>query len=241
VRTHVDPTGDAVVEFESEEELRAAYAGDLAAGGVRVTTDVEIPLFSEIRLTLRLAGGGEITALGTVVNRIGGDLAVAFDLAPDAVLAALEPAPVAEAPPVPDAVERDPGLWERIRGCSRNEKLLLAPKASRAERVVLLQENDAQILYYLLKNPRVTVDEVVRIARSHLLTSATADLIAKTSTWSSSAEVRVALVNNPRAPTPLALRLLPTLPETEIRKIAKATAVSQAIKQAALRIVVGRG
>ena len=46
---------------------------------------------------------------------------------------------------------------------------------------------------------------------------------------------------NPRTPTPLALKLLPTLPELEIRHIAKSTGVSQALKQAALRIVISRG
>ena len=78
----------------------------------------------------------------------------------------------------------------------------------------------------------------MRIARSPLLASSTADLIAKTTQWSANFEIRVALVSNPRTPTPLALRLLPTLPEMEIRQIAKNSAVSQALKQAALRMVI---
>jgi hypothetical protein len=105
---------------------------------------------------------------------------------------------------------------------------------------VLIQENDAQVLYSLLKNPRITTDEVARIARSSLLSSVTADLISKTTQWSTSLEIRAALVHNPRTPTPLALRLLPTLPESEIRQIAKATAVSQALRQAALKLVINR-
>jgi hypothetical protein len=123
---------------------------------------------------------------------------------------------------------------------SRNEKLLLAPKASRSERAVLTQENDAQVLYFLLKNPRITVEEVARIAKSPQITAPTADLIAKTSQWSTSADIRVSLVNNPKTPSQLALKLLPTLPEPEIRRIAKATAVSQVIRQAALRIVINK-
>jgi hypothetical protein len=127
-----------------------------------------------------------------------------------------------------------------VRNLSRVEKLLLAPKADRSERTVLLQDNDAQVLYSLLKNPRITNEEVIRIARSPLLAAASADLIAKTATWASNSEVRSALVHNPRTPTPLALKLLPTLPEPDIRQIAKSSAVSQALKQAALRIVINR-
>jgi len=203
----VQPDGTAVVEFESDEELRAEYESNLAAGGIRLATTAEAPLFSEMRVTLRLAGGGETTVAGTVVNLLPGAVAVAFDAPPESLLAALTAAPATDAP------ERDVGSWERLRAMSRNEKLLLAPKASRSERAVLTQENDAQVLYFLLKNPRITVEEVARIAKSPQITGPTADLIAKTSQWSTSADIRVSLVNNPKTPSQLALKLLPTLPE----------------------------
>jgi hypothetical protein len=235
MKVTVDPAGTAVVEFESLEELRAEYEANLAAGGVCLTTEVRAPLFSTVRLTIRLAGAGEVDVVGTVVNHLPGGVAVSFETPPEAILAALTSSREAAAAP-----ERELGIWDRVRGLSRNEKLLLAPKASRNERAVLAQENDAQMLYFLLKNPRITIEEVARIARSPLLSSPTADLIANTTQWSASVDVRVALVNNPKTPSPLALRLLPTLPEPEIRRVAKATAVSQAIKQAALRIVINR-
>jgi hypothetical protein len=194
-------------------------------------------------MTLRLDGRGEIDVTGTVVNDFGGAIAVAFETPPDRILeelTAVQEAPDEDEGDDADEPERELGLWERVRTMTRVEKLLLAPKATRSERVILLKENDAQVLYTLLKNPRITADEVARIAKSHLLSTATADLIAKTAQWSSRADIRIALVANPRTPSPLALRLLPTLPEAEIRRIAKATAVSQALKQAALRLVINR-
>ena len=130
--------------------------------------------------------------------------------------------------------------WDRVRALPYAEKIILTGKADRSERAVLIQDNDPQILYYLLKNPRITTEEVLRIARTSI-SAAVADQIAKTSQWSSNQEIRSALVNNPRTATPLAVKLLPTLPEPEIRHIAKSTGVSQAVKQAALRIVISRG
>jgi hypothetical protein len=130
--------------------------------------------------------------------------------------------------------------WDKVRNLTRTEKLLLAPKADRSERAVLAQDNDPQVLQALLRNPRITIEEVTRIARLPLLSATTAELLAKTTQWTTAPEVRSALVHNPRTPTPLALRLLPTLPEPEIRQIAKSTAVNQALKQAALRIVINR-
>jgi hypothetical protein len=46
---------------------------------------------------------------------------------------------------------------------------------------------------------------------------------------------------NPPYELPFALRILPTLPDHEVRAIAKGTATSMALKQAALRRVQGGG
>jgi PilZ domain len=237
VRVTINHSCDVIVEFESGEELQAEYDNNLSAGGLCFPAEARLPEFSSINLTLKLSGRGEIVVPATVVRQMDGALAVAMEESPEKIFAALTAGSATEeAPPQ----RKEQNAWDRVRDLSRTEKLLLAPKADRSERAVLIQENDAQVLYSLLKNPRITTDEVARIARSSLLSSVTADLISKTTQWSGSQEIRAALVHNPRTPTPLALRLLPTLPESEIRQIAKATAVSQALRQAALKLVIYR-
>ncbi len=129
--------------------------------------------------------------------------------------------------------------WKWLRGMSRTEKLLHAPRAERNERLVLVQDPDPQVLYALLKNPRLTVDEVVRIAKSSYLTYQTAELILKTTQRAANVEVRIALVHNPKTPPTFALRILPTLPEAEVKAIARGAATSMALKQAALKRLQG--
>jgi hypothetical protein len=249
MKVTVDPSGHAQVEFETEEELHSEYRNNISAGGLSLSTDTSLSEFTPIQLTLKLLGRGQITVPAMVVRLFEGAIAVAIEANPEDILTALNSEPVAAV--VEAAREKDPeekdsspekeqNTWDRVRNMSRNEKLMLASKADRAERAVLGQDNDAQVLFYLLKNPRITIEEVSRIARSPLLSSITADLIAKTTQWSSNPDIKAALVSNPRTPTPLAIKLLPTLPESEIRQIAKATAVSQALKQAALRIIVNK-
>ena len=178
-----------------------------------------------------------MTVPATVVRSMGAALAVSLEQPPELIWSTLSA-------PIPgdnqDASRMEQSSWDKIRNLSRIEKLLLAPKADRSERQVLIQDNDAQVVFSLLKNPRLTTEEVVRIARSPLLSSVAADLIARTTIWASNSEIRAALVHNQRTPTPLAIKLLPTLPEPEIRQIAKSGGVSQALKQAALRIVINR-
>jgi len=135
----------------------------------------------------------------------------------------------------------DPGAtgWDRMRARSQMEKIMLAVKADRTERAVLVQANDPRVLLSVLRNPRLTVDEVVRIAKSSFLNFQIVDVITKTTQWMASLEVRLALIHNPKTPQAFALRILPTLPDAEVRAIAKA-GTNMALKQAALRRLQGK-
>lgn len=224
--------GEFVIEFESEEELRREFALNLSAGGLFIHSQEKPAELSSIQIRLKFAGETTLTAM--VVRLFDSAFAVSIEGNPDEILSLLLTTTKEDA-------AKQVNVWDRIRALTHAEKIILASKADRQERAVLAQDNDSQILYYLLKNPRITPEEVLRIARLTSISAQVADLITKTTQWSSNQEIRSALVNNPRTPTPLALKLLPTLPEPEIRQIAKSTAVSQALKQAALRIVISRG
>jgi hypothetical protein len=225
------------VEFESEEDLREEYRANLAMGGLRLPTSERPALFSPVAVALKGPFGAEVGVRGTVVALLPDGVALSVEGNAGALLSAL----LVHAVPESDSVEKDQSLWDRLRSLSRTEKLLLAAKADRTERLVLVQDNDPQVLYVLLKNPRITVDEIVRVAKSAYLTYQTAELILKTSQWTASLEVRVALVHNPKTPQAFALRVLPTLPEAEIKTIARGAATSMALKQAALKRLQGGG
>lgn len=247
--------GAFTVEFETVEEVRAEHASNLSAGGLRLPGVSGLALFSTLAVTLRAPGGRSATAKATVVGQLPDGVALAVEGSPEKLMEALlppggaapgggEPEEAEEAEELAEAeeaadVERAGSLWDRIRALSRTEKLLLAPRADRSERVLLLQDNDPQVLYALLKNPRVTLDEVYRVAKSSFLSYQVAELILKTSHWIANQDVRVALVHNPKTPPAFALRLLPTLPESELRVIARGAATSMALKTAALNRLQG--
>jgi len=227
--------GRYLVEFETEEELREEHQTSLAHGGLRLPAVEKPALFSKVEVVLRGPHGAEVSVTGTVVAPLPDGVALAIEGDAEAILEAVLAAPAAE----PDLDERDRSNWDRLRALSRTEKLLLAPKADRTERLVFVLDHDPQVLYSLLKNPRITVDEVVRIAKSAYLVYQTAELILKTSQWAANSDVRVALVHNPKTPPLFALRILPTLPEGEVKVIARGAATSMALKQAALKRLQG--
>jgi len=243
----VERTGPAsfAVEFAGEEELAAEARASLAAGGLLLRTAETLPPFTALELALSLAGRRAVERRAQVVGAPAGGLALHLEGNPAELVAALVAAPglaPAEAAAGDDEgpAPADSGpLWERLRALSPPQKILLAPKADRVTRAILLQESDPQVLFALLRNPRLSLDEVVRLAKSSFLSFQAAELILKTSAWMANLDVRLALVHNPKTPVPFALRLLPTLPDAEVRAIAKGAATSMALRQAALKRVVG--
>lgn len=215
-------------EFETEQELRDEHRANLSFGALRLQTTESVALHAVLVVTLRGPWTGEITVQATVVAILADGIALAVDGNPEQILARLLARPAA------DEDEPRQSSWDRVRGFSQMEKILLAAKADRAERALLLQDNDPRVLLSVLRNPRLTVEEVVRLAKSPFLTYQIADVIMKTNQWMANLDVRLALIHNPKTPQAFSMRILPTLPDSEIRTIAR-TGTNIALKQAALR------
>ncbi len=238
----VERRADAVfvAEFESEQELREEHRLNLSQGALRLPTAEKVALHVTLLVTLRGPWGGETHVRATAVATLPDGIALAIDGNGDEMLERLL-AREREEPPAeePGGGDRNQNAWDRMRALSQMEKLLLAVKADRAERALLLQDNDPRVLLSLLRNPRVTVDEVARMAKSTFLTYQIAEVIMKAGQWMASLDVRQGLIYNPKTPPAFALRILPTLPDADVRAIARA-GTNMALKQAALRRLQGK-
>jgi hypothetical protein len=250
--------------FESEQEVRDEHRVNLSFGALRLPTAEAVPLHTTLLVTLRGPWGGEAFVQAKVVAALPDGIALAVEGDAAAMLtrllARLASESDAQAAPMPelepqasephgsdaqenepqesDSRERTQSSWDRVREQSQMQKILLAVKADRPDRAVLIQDNDPRVLLSVLRNPRLTVDEVVRIAKSSFLTYQIADVIGKAAQWMASLDVRVALVHNPKTPPAFSLRILPSLPVAELRTIAR-SGTNMALKQAALRKLQG--
>jgi hypothetical protein len=214
------------VEFESEEELREEQRTNLSVGGLRLITSETVAPQTAVTIALRGPSGAEATVKATVVAQLPGAIALVIDGDANAIVNQL-------------LAKQTETSWDRVRSLSQTEKLLMAVKADRSERAVLIQDNDPRVLLSVLRNPRLTVDEVVRIAKSSFINFNIIDVIMKTAQWMANLDVRLALIHNPKTPQQFGLRILPTLPDSEVRAIARA-GTSMALKQAALRRTQGK-
>jgi len=247
MRVQQTSAAEFTLEFETEEELRDEHRTNLSFNALKIAASVKIAVDTKLLVLLRGPWGGESFVGGKVVAMLPDGVAVMIDGNPDEILRSLlsraghSLAPAQESAPAgeEDSADKRQSDWDRIRGLPQMDKILLAVKADRTERAMLLRESDPRILLSLLRNPRLTVEEVSRLSRSSYLTYDIADVIMKAGQWMANRDVQLGLIHNPKTPPAFAMRILPMLPDIEIRNIARA-GTNMALKQAALRKLQGK-
>jgi hypothetical protein len=214
-------------EFASAEDFLAAHEQEISAGGMLVR-GAELPPgtpLSDCKVAIRIAGAeaAEVTA------RLAGS-------APGHGVMVL----------LPDARPLD-ALAARLRGpaprqreqLSLQEKMHLAASCDRELRMQLLRDPNKLLHPMVLRNPRIGVEEVQWAARLTTLNPEGLKIIAEHPEWGQNASVAAALVRNPKTPLQAALKLVPRLPISELRAIAKSQVRPQ-IVQAAKKQLLAR-
>jgi len=242
------------LDFASEEALRS-FAGDwLSKEGCLVRLSEPLKLWTQLTVELRQDGASHLAVEAKVVQVFGGGeagFATALQAIETGPLEAFSPAapeaeePAADRTPPATAAGADGEVQGsspvfRIRQMNISEKMRLATKASRSERQILLRDSSPQVLMGLLANPRIEDKEVLAVAKSSSPSSGVLQRIAKDRRWSTNYEIRLALVKNPQTPTPLAVRMLDTLRENDLRVMAKGSNVREVVRAAALRKIIKR-
>jgi hypothetical protein len=175
-------------------------------------------------------------------------VAVMFSGVPPELAALVAAGPVVEEPPLLEAElvseeddappERVGPLSERLKKMTVTEKMQLAISGSRDERTALFRDSNKTLHIYVLKNPRLGLDEVQAAAKLPQLSPDALKMIAEHRDWGMNPTICASLVRNPKTPMPLALRMLDRVPVNELRAIAKGGA-RDALKHAALKKIAG--
>jgi hypothetical protein len=128
----------------------------------------------------------------------------------------------------------------RIQKMTPPEKVRLALRANRTERQILLRETSPQVMMALLNNPHVESDDVLAMVRSPYAPGSILKRVAGDRRWSTSPEIRIALVRNPQTPSLLARNLLPGLPTSALQGLARGSEAREDLKKAALKLYLQR-
>lgn len=123
----------------------------------------------------------------------------------------------------------------RITRMSSLEKQDLALSGNRLERLALLKDSNKTLHTLVLKNRKITSEEVRMLAAFRNANPQALQKIAANTEWARDGRIVTALVGNPKTPQQVAIRLLDRLPTAELRRLARATDVPPAISRAARR------
>lgn len=232
--------------YPAAAEFLAAFDAEIARGGllVRGAAHAGLAAMAECLLSVDVAGERvEVPArVAAAVPGVG--VAVLFEGVPPplaALAARLRPPATGGAPAGTPAEEPEADgpagpLSERLKGLNAAQKMALALSGTREERFALLRDVNKTLHVYVLKNPRIGLDEVAWAAKQPTLSPDALKVIAENREWAGNAGVTIALVRNPKTPLPLALRLLERMPMSEIRALAKGGAREQIVHAARRKV-----
>ena len=248
IRVEADlATSKVVLTFAGRDAIREFFASAVAKGGFMIPLDVRPQPFATLEITAGDGAGFELVFHARVVqiSERGGALTVALLLSDwseakgrelERRHAAGEEVPRADGAPAAGGAYAAASPVFRNRQLDPGKRMILAMKADRAERQVLCRDTSPQVLLGLLSNPRLEAEDVLAIVRSNHAGTAVLQRVAGERRWMGSAEIRTAVVRNPKTPTPLAVRLLDSLPISELRDLAKMGSIREDVRRAAFRV-----
>jgi hypothetical protein len=154
--------------------------------------------------------------------------------------------PRSERPDEGDAVasataEVGRSLFDQIRALTVTERVTLALKADLMERRILMQENNSKINEFLLRNVRITEQEVAFMARNASIPMQNLLAIAGNRPWMSHEAIRGAILTNPRTPAAMVMDMIPTLGPQDLLKMHHAPYLREDIKTNVRRELKKRG
>lgn len=121
-------------------------------------------------------------------------------------------------------------LFDQIRSLTVTERVALALKADLMERRILMQENNSKINEFLLRNVRITEQEVAFMARNASIPMQNLLAIAGNRPWMGHEAIRGAILTNPRTPAPMVMDMIPTLSAQDLLRMHHAPYLREDIK-----------
>ena len=163
---------------------------------------------------------------------------------PEELVVAAEKTIAQRAPATPQQEKeekRAKSRYQEIQDLSVPDKVKLAMSGDKEARSILIKDSNKQIQTAVLDSPRITEPEIVAIANSRNVGEDILRKIASNRDWMKNYQIRVGLVNNPKTPLTIGLRIISTLMISDLKRLGKSKGVSSVLTAAANRYLIKKG
>lgn len=133
--------------------------------------------------------------------------------------------------------EEEHNLYKLVSKLSVSQKVKLALSGNKSARELLVKESNKLVCGGVLKNPRITDDEILKLATTKGTSEDILRTIAGGRKWLEKYSIRFAVVTNPKTPTTLSIKILSTLNDVDVQKVAKSKNVASVLAGSAKRII----
>ena len=132
-------------------------------------------------------------------------------------------------------------LIRRIMFMNTKDRMKLAMKGDREARSILIRDSNKVVCSAVVKNPRITEQEVENIATMRTVADEVLRLIALNRSWARSYPIIHNLARNPRTPVPTVMNILPRIRTKDLTHLTQNRNVSEAVRRQAYRLQQTRG
>ena len=131
-------------------------------------------------------------------------------------------------------------LIRRVMFMTAKDRLKLAMKGDREARSILIRDSNKVVCSAVIKNPRITEQEVENIASMRTVADEVLRLIAMNRSWARQYPIIHNLARNPRTPIPTVMTILLRIRTKDLETLSQNRNVSETVRRQAYRLVQAR-
>ena len=131
-------------------------------------------------------------------------------------------------------------LIRRIMFMNTKDRMKLAMKGDREARGILVRDSNKVVCSAVVKNPRITEQEVENIAAMRTVADEVLRIISMNRSWARSYPIIHNLARNPRCPIPTAMNVLPRIRTKDLQSLTQNKNISEAVRRQAYRLQQAR-
>lgn len=222
---------------------------DLSRGGVLLVGEFPEPDAPEVELTVTTPGGDLELHTSARVAYFGRDeqsgqtrLGVQFTALHGSQCETLEAlvSRVVEGMAPPALKEISDGasvseIREALAKISLAHRISLARRSHAKEREFLRQDTDPQVLEGLVRNPNITLPEIIALTRNPNLLPSTVDIIAKDRRWARNDEVKIQVATHPRVTFETADKVVSGISDLLLQRVIHRPGLHPAVREKIMR------
>jgi len=125
--------------------------------------------------------------------------------------------------------------YQKIITLNAAQKAIMAMKGGREERLILVRDTNKVVALAVLRNGRLTENEVESIAKMRNVTDEVLRQVGSNRNWIKSYSIVMALLNNPRTPPSIATNFISRLQNRDLKSLSANRDVPELIRKMAKR------